>query len=106
MVFTATHNSSHSVVALKALPEDSNEFKLFSLFCRAGGTGATADPELRIVPVIALIPPFAVYEGRTMRAVCMPMLTSLVGAIAGGKLPCSNAVLVDIATQLLQVVVD
>ena len=123
MVFKATHHGSRSLVALKALPEDSNEFKLFaqlyggdpgsaSLQLIGSVTGSSnfhldsepgAVAELRVVPLIALIPPFTVYEGCTMRAVCMPMLTSLAGAIANGKVPCSNVVLVDISIQLLQV---
>ena len=92
------NSSSPSRVVIKALAEDSAELMLVHKL--------HGDPDVRVVPVIALLNAFTVYGGRRMRAVCMPLMPTLAEAIWPGNrgvLECDIAV-TSTARQLLQVV--
>ena len=97
MVFAGTRadGSGRRYVVLKVLAEDSAELKILQELRDV--------PELCIVPVMKILPVFTKYRGRRMRAVCMPLLHSLAGAILDGTLPDADAVVADISQQLVQV---
>ena len=90
-------SSSPRRVVIKVLAEDSTEFALMHKL--------HGDPRLHVVPVIAWLNAFTVYDGSRMRAVCMPLMSTLAEAIYPGNQPlleCDTAV-TSTARQLLQV---
>ena len=102
MIFSGCHanadpSSASDRVVIKIVAEDSVEISHVQ--------NLRDDPELHIVPVIALLNAFAVYDGHRMRGVCMPFMSTLAEAIWPGNtavLECDAAVRT-MARQLLLV---
>ena len=95
MVFSGRRADGCGRVVIKAIAEDSVECKLMHAL--------RGNPELRVVPVIALTTPFTLYRQRRMCALCMPRLVTLDYAMVRDCALHSDVILDGIIRQVLQV---